>query len=485
MKVSAPIFFLIFLISSAGHAVNCINANGNPSSRFFVDQFENAPEGSFIDMFKKSKPPAVLASTCDNCDSIEPSTNISVSPLPLGEISIDVTSPSEPQNTFQIKIEKSFWGNYFYRDENGKKVSLKRQEAFDLMTRLKMERMREDLNQKITGRTQDIMAERMQKRSAALTEKMSEDFKERQEQTLAESYIPSMPTVNPQCVERSLNKLSPGKGGSKRGCEGDRGNGIAIKSTPCITSEISEYIAWSINRAFECVNDAQDPLDANLFFKKLNLESNFNFWLENRNTGKGIGQLTFNGVQEVMGYHYDKERRGDFKHDGRVMLERIMNSNPKCDMYKTIANPNLSSSKSMYPRPFDHNHCGLVSMNNGLQRSLLASIALYKFYRDEQKVYSSDKVLKDLGIPRSNKDYVDMKNLLAMMSYSRIGSQEARKIAMDMRTRITPNMTLEQFRAVLDRGMRNKGITNYLNALDNKFNMIKNDGETLRCTGSY
>lgn len=451
----------------------CVNRDASPNNKLFIDQFTNAPEGSFIGQWRKETQKSE-ADVCTDCIKPLHAEKIKIEPIPIEAIkSVETEEP-----TAELEIKRTFFGRYYYLDKDGTKVYISKEEAFQIKETQRYERMNSRLQQEIAETTRRTIAQRLKVKSKQKTEELEEKTESLAKQALEQNLEIESHKINPLCVERTLNKLRPS--GTKRFCADDKGSGTVMTSHPCITEEITNYLAWSMTKAFECLNDPEEPLDANLFFKKINRESNFNFWVENNNTGRGLGQMTFVGMQEVMGNDYDLINRRHYKHAGRNMLENILKSNPACKKYHSIANPDLPSNTSMYPRPYNSNKCSQLSLDEGIQRNLLASIALYRFYRDEQNVYSSDKVLQDLKIPKTNPDFVQMKNLLALLSYSSTSPQGARRIALSLAGRIKPSVTYEQFKVMIKKHPRAR----YLRDIDSSFENIKNKGEVLICSGT-
>ncbi len=452
----------------------CVNRDASPSNQMFINQFANAPDGSFIAEWKKTQ--TTEAEVCTDCIQNSQSVLLKLKPIPLETTQLTDQDIAQEETEPELEIRRTIFGrNYYVKD--GKRVYLSQQEAFEIKDRQRQKRLNNRLQQEIAESTQREINKRMREQRERKAKEIEDHNSRAIQLSINESAEYDTNIINPACVERTLNKLRPS--GTKRFCNDDRGSGTPMSSIPCITKEITEYLAWSMTKAFECINNPSEPLDANLFFKKINRESNFNFWIENKNTGRGLGQMTFPGMQEVMGGDYDLLNRRHYKHAGRNMLEQILKSNPACKRYHSIANPDLPASESMYPRPYNYNKCAQLSMDEGIQRNLLASIALYRFYRDEQKIYSSHKVLQDLGIPTTNPDYVQMKNLLALLSYSSTSPQGARRIALSLAGQMNPSMTYEQFRVIIKRHPRAR----YLRDIDNSFEGIKKTGEVLTCTG--
>src|SRR5690606_38896127 len=83
----------------------------------------------------------------------------------------------------------------------------------------------------------------------------------------------------------------------------------SAKDDHCITEDMVDYVHWAINKGIDCINSiAQDPVDADLTFKKILRESKFGFYISNDN-GKGLGQLTSIAMVEMAkpqhaGYRY-------------------------------------------------------------------------------------------------------------------------------------------------------------------------------------
>lgn len=484
-----PLTFTVY--AKANGAPVCINRDASPNELIFVNEMNKPTPGGFIDEWKKEQAlQNTSAQICTDCLTPEEPKVLTpaASSLDVKAIASAAESGSESKTEFHSKVQKSFWGGHYYLDENGKKIKLSKQEAMEMRLRESTDKMQMEIDASTRKIIKDRRLKSIQERHQDIQKNIQTERKEFV-QTRMNKQIMKKNDISQMCIQRTLEKLRPAA--NKRLCKNDSGSAPASRNVPCITEDIANYMTWSMNKAFDCINDMDDPLDSKLFFKKINHESNYNFWVESNN-GRGLGQMTFVGMQEVMGSGYNSNSKSHYKYDGRNMLERIMKNNKtNCQRYYKIANPDLPNNESMYKRPYNANKCAQMSLDAGIQTNLLASIALYKFYRDEQPTYSSENVMQNLKIPKTNPDYSRMKNLLALMSYSAINPQGARSIAESRKYLMKPNMTYEQFEEII-KGRYNPNTkrwtgghprASYLRAIDDTFRNIQSPGEDLQCTG--
>lgn len=170
--------------------------------------------------------------------------------------------------------------------------------------------------------------------------------------------------------------------------------GFSGPNGPCMSTDVSAYVSWTINEAVACMSPPENPIDPSLIFKKINNETGFNFGIA-YNGGNGIGQLTTPAIKEI--------------NLNTTYIQQVLQSkNPRCAAFKNALAKRPTSVK---------NKCDWVEPSEGFARNIIYSLAYYLRIRDHYLIHGEHKVMRQLrALGITNPDYA---NLIALSAYGR------------------------------------------------------------------
>jgi hypothetical protein len=221
---------------------------------------------------------------------------------------------------------------------------------------------------------------------------------------------------------------------------------VSGQKAPCVTQEMSEFIAFSVNKAIDCMSDIS-KIDPKSILNKFNTETGFNPSLSSIG-GKGLGQLTSPAVAEMS----LTERNGG---RGRFVLESIKNSNNKsCKSFKSVAENDLYQTSVKLSQS-----CDWLGFGAGLTRNLIYSIGYYVTLR-EKYIIPMLKRRKAQQLVRNE----NVINELSSIAYGREGLNRV-KVILDI-NRVNSKTPAEHF----DETIRSS--SKYLDEIKKKMNEL-------------
>jgi hypothetical protein len=203
------------------------------------------------------------------------------------------------------------------------------------------------------------------------------------------------PSIKKECVSASLQRFP---GNKSYACIDGKlipAGYVSGGNPPCVTQEMSDYMAFSVNRAINCMSDIS-KVDPKSILNKFNTETGFNPSLSSVN-GKGLGQLTTPAINEMT---WPESKGGR----GRFVLEAIKNSsNPECNSFKSVAENDLKQEAVKL-----RESCDWLGFGDGLTRNLIYSIGYYVTLREKyiipmlkrrgaNHLASNEKVINELS----------------------------------------------------------------------------------------
>lgn len=237
--------------------------------------------------------------------------------------------------------------------------------------------------------------------------------------------------IRSECIQSSLQREVDNEGFICKGNTPVKFENQSSK-TPCITSDIVNYMQFAVNEALDCVSPADNPIDARFIMKKYNNETGFNFFL-GYSGGVGLGQLTSDPVKEIAGWSEKSGKKTIFNEgQAKPILEELMNSaKPSCQAFKKVLQADLQK-----PPPLPNkkaNYCHWLSIGNGLTRNLFYSMAYYRWVRDAIVLPKiSEKA------PSMAKD-PDIVNAFTLVAYGPGGLTQAKSLIQRLRLNKSSN----------------------------------------------
>ncbi len=243
--------------------------------------------------------------------------------------------------------------------------------------------------------------------------------------------------VRRQCIQRAMMRLPNVGGVDYYDCETDSSNPRELRRLPCITTEMVAYTHFTVNEAINCLSQPGSPIDAQLLFRKINNESAFAGFIRNQN-GTGIGQLVSFGAREM----------GPGGRGHNFLMERMQRRGRACDRFTSLASRELDLTSPNAQGERSVRTCQLVGMGNGMARNMIYSIGLFLYYR-EAMPHNAEQLLREAGLG-DHPDFLRMRDLLTMVAYSREGPQGMRLVMRQLRSRLSPRMSLRAFQAMVE-----------------------------------
>ncbi|MCB0350809.1 MAG: hypothetical protein KDD38_06475 [Bdellovibrionales bacterium] len=233
------------------------------------------------------------------------------------------------------------------------------------------------------------------------------------------------PKIKLECIKASMKRIPKVELSSRSGknpysrrgvCTSDSGLPKWQNSEPCMNSELTELVQWSVNKAIECGNAlalriSGLPLDPEIFFQKINNESAFGFHLQN-NGGIGIGQLTSIAMKEI-----SRPSQMPIEGPPRKNYIQAAQEESACSTFKSVLNKDVEFTNARQVR-----HCQLLWTGNGLARNLFYSIMTFIHnrsvigYKNGRPAGGVRQIVKAYGITDAKKI-----NYLTLISYGRNG----------------------------------------------------------------
>lgn len=259
-----------------------------------------------------------------------------------------------------------------------------------------------------------------------------------------------------------------------------------IGDVPCVTAEMAEYIAWTVNQAITCHSREDDPLDRRTIFKKLNNESQFLFPVRNRN-GIGLPQLVPIGVREVL--HTERGYKSIIQPIKEMLKPGVNFSQPgspsptrvkACKVFADVLNrtPAVESSGNTLPFP----ECSLLHPGIGVARAIFLGIAhfahaTYTYTHNGEDISATTLVRKGLHFdPSTDLKARELRDHIALSYYSAAGIERGKaffdetKRALGCGTKrganCTPTNFLARFRAEMGKEFP------YFNHIDKRYRQL-------------
>jgi hypothetical protein len=269
--------------------------------------------------------------------------------------------------------------------------------------------------------------------------------------------ITKIPKLKKYCVEMSIKYK---KAYTDELMCNDSNNSAGNTKNICVTPKMADYTQWSLNKALECLSTPNDPIDPQVLFKKLNNESTFRFF-HSYVGGQGLMQTITCAQDEVLGLSpspYCGAQGGgpQYRSQARKELAKRMSNNPKkCNDYNSVfnfqkesqydrlaeqvkdinrSNPTgndyrrmgeLEDLKAAYPkynqRLFNagqESDCDFVSVQDGVQRSILSGMGLFLNYRNLAENDLQELVGTDI---KKHPQYKKIRDLTALVYYGPTG----------------------------------------------------------------
>lgn len=279
----------------------------------------------------------------------------------------------------------------------------------------------------------------------------------------------TVPKIKEDCVSKSIEYKKAEN--AEVMCENSSTQKGSTRNI-CVTQNMASYTQWALNKAFQCLGTAIDPIDPQIIFRKLNNESTFRFFYS-YNGGQGLMQTITCAQDEVLGlspstYCGSGHAKNQYRSQARKELVARMDVNAdKCDIYKNIIDfkqeaaldsiknvsddliseinkirkddpkynelkLSLDKNKELYNKqlqkyplfekrlfnPKQHSSCDFLSLQDGIHRNVLAGLGLYLHYRS----LADQDLTSFLGANiKKNPQYNKIRDLTALVYYGPSG----------------------------------------------------------------
>jgi hypothetical protein len=210
-----------------------------------------------------------------------------------------------------------------------------------------------------------------------------------------------------ECIRAAVVGRKPGKV-DYLACRSDKPSSgkdqRALSSEPCVTEAYVDYVHWTVNRVFKCLQSQKHPLDPQVFFKKVNRESTFRAFID-EDVGKGLMQMTTAAMKEMTepdpGYQY--------------LMDLIHARKEACAGLEPIAKAPLQLEGGKKSKVSSKaTACQTVSIGDGVARNLLRGVGLFLYYRDG-RTGSTSSLLKQF---KDHPDFNRMRDYLALVAFN-------------------------------------------------------------------
>ncbi|MGE0764775.1 MAG: hypothetical protein AB7N80_15990 [Bdellovibrionales bacterium] len=306
-------------------------------------------------------------------------------------------------------------------------------------------------------------------------------------QTVHKANTKALPS--PNCVKRGKKMVCPT---DAQICDlDDNTKKIRSGSSPCVTRDMADYVAWMLDQGIRCLSPDEDPMDARTLFRKLNNESQFGFFINNVN-GKGLHQLVDIAQREMLaperGYgeviQPIVDLMGTKGKDGENAIRQKACEPFREVLAKTEPIP-LRDKQVLDP-------CNLLQPGLGVARSVLLGLGTfvhmthtYFIYEKEngrivRKNVSTNQLVTEAGLdPIHDENARELRDLLSMSYYSSAGPRGGIKVFRETaeqlncekrntKTCSSANM-VQAFRANMSRYYQSKKKPNYFEKIDLRF----------------
>lgn len=253
--------------------------------------------------------------------------------------------------------------------------------------------------------------------------------------------------ISPACVQSSVERVLAGLSGSRGPngqstqrfiCNSDRSAPTEMQQVPCVTSNYVHYISDAYNGAIRCLtsNSADNHIDAQLAFMKLNNESAFGGFLRNSG-GIGSSQMTSIALAEMT----------NTRHEGaRKLREYMRRRGESCSTFRGLMN---GISVSQPPGCSGECFCQFTSVGNGMARNALVGIGLYLYYRDWKSSGSITSELAAAGLSRRHPHYKQIRDYLTLVAFGADGPAGAQALIRRMSPLFRRNLTFNSIKKVV------------------------------------
>ncbi len=200
--------------------------------------------------------------------------------------------------------------------------------------------------------------------------------------------------------------------------------------TPCITSDMAEYLTWITNQAMKCLSREDDPIDRRTIFKKLNNESQFLFAVKNKN-GMCTQQLIDVAIREMLA---PSRGYGEIIEPINRLLQEKKPKDPArqaaCRAFTEVLDKKNTPPNEIGSGRHALKHCDFLQPGIGIARCALLGIGYfahvsytYKTARDGvMKNISADAVVRRSGLePTKDEPARDLRDYIALAAYSSAG----------------------------------------------------------------
>jgi hypothetical protein len=258
--------------------------------------------------------------------------------------------------------------------------------------------------------------------------------------------------IRRDCIREALIKRinSTAESAGRKVCESDSSSPQKIQGPPCITEAYVDYVHWTANAALQCIGGAAEggPIDANIIYGKLNLESAFGYFVTN-GSGIGLGALTSDAAGEM-----GRET------GGLGYLKQLASLNPACGVFENVLKHGLEFDGKGNVRL-----CQLVGTENGVARNVLLGLGLFAFYRDTPEG-SVSHLIGRTPLAR-NPEVAKMRDYLTLIAYNKGlgGASEIIKKVL-RHAQVNPKMSFIEFRKIVD------NYSNYTSGIHEKLNEV-------------